>query len=338
MRIAETPQLVEWVTQSADMPYLLNTNATLTCRVIVAWREEFTVSVVVRSLDGKEQDITSAFQQVEQSEPQYWNATIYGSAPANGSFPQTNSSIFVRRSHQINLQATRKLDASMDNKTLVCLAVSKHYATINASDALFFRLMPDKNALPAYRSNRSSDVFKQCPQPSNMSFDFSKVDSYVWRCCLDLGGGNVETALRGNRDNHFAFNFTNLSKKQNAIVNTQAEMLAYNSYIEFKEPKPVRHKHTVHTYCTHTECSCDAHKNSPHFVCVCSGARKCVARVLRALLQVDQVHDGHSVHVQRAKSQLVQVANHGHLPVHAECARFLRILYCTVLYSCATVM
>lgn len=229
------------------MPYLLNTNATLMCRVIAAWREEFKVSVVVRSLDGKEQDITNAFQQVEQPEPQYWNATIYGSAPANGSFPQTNSSMFVRRSHEINLRATRSLDASMDNKTMVCLAVSKHYAAINASDALFFRLVPDKNALLAYRSNRSSDVFKQCPQPSNMSFDFSKVDSYMWRCCLDLGGGNMETALRGNRDNHFAFNFTNLSKKQNASVNTQAEMLAYNSYIEFKEPKPVRH----FTYCTH---------------------------------------------------------------------------------------
>jgi hypothetical protein len=244
IRVIEAPQRVEWETPRGDYPFQLNANATLSCVVVADWREEFNVSVLLVGQDGSQQDITNVFQLMNDS-AQYRNASIYAIAktqagaildgPSN--FTETNNSAFVRRRHEFCLRATRVLDDKMDNKTLICQAVSKRFPSINASDSLFFRLVANQSALLAYHSNRSGVVFKHCPHANNLSLDLTKVNTFNWRCCVELGGGNADQMLITNRDLFWGFNFTNTKSGQSAFVNTQQEIVSVSSYIEFKEPQ-----------------------------------------------------------------------------------------------------
>ena len=244
---AEAPQRVEWETPRGDYPYQLNANATLSCIVIADWRDEFNVSVLLVGQDGSQQDITGVFQQVNETS-EYRNASIYarvqtqaGAIMGQANFTETNNLAFVLRRHAFILRSTRVLDEKMDNKTLICQAVSKRFPSINASDSLFFRLVANQSALLAYHSNRSGVVFKHCPHANNLSLDLTKVNTFNWRCCVELGGsGNADQMLLTNRDLFWGFNVTNSRTGQSAFVNTPTEMLAQNAYIEFKEPQIVR--------------------------------------------------------------------------------------------------
>jgi hypothetical protein len=241
----EAPQRVEWETPSSDYAYQLNTNATLSCVVIVDWLDEFNVRVLLGGQDGSQQDITGVFLQANESS-EYRNANIYASVQSlqtragaifgQANFRETNSSAFVRRRHELILRTTRVLDDKMDNKTLICQAVSKRFPSINASDSLFFHLVSNESELMAYHSDV---VFEHCPHANDLSIDLTKENTYNWRCCVELGGGNADQMLLTTRDLFWGFNFTNTRTGQSAFVNTPQEMLAYNSYIEFMEPQIV---------------------------------------------------------------------------------------------------
>ena len=53
-------------------------------------------------------------------------------------------------------------------------------------------------------------------------------DDFLWNCCFEIGGGNVDEVLYGNRDKYFGFNLTNKQTGQSPLVNEQNETLEFN--------------------------------------------------------------------------------------------------------------